>query len=83
MGTVQTIVSVLPNISDDTSMTNILLYKSTALTSTRNKEILNATLEYIQNTGRLRTKYLSLFRTSKSDVRNMASFKETVPRFQV
>ena len=55
MGTVQTIVSVLPNISDDTSMTNILLYGSTALTSTRNREILNGTLEYIQNTGRFRS----------------------------
>ena len=52
MGIVQATVSVLPNISDDTSMTNILLYGSKALSPTKNKEILNATLVYIQNTGR-------------------------------
>ena len=50
--TVQPIIRVLPNISDDTSMTTILLYGSKALNPTHNKEILNATLAYIQNTGR-------------------------------
>ena len=49
---VQPIIRVLPNISDDTSMTTILLYGSKALNPTHNKEILNATLAYIQNTGR-------------------------------
>ena len=52
MGIVQAIVSVLPNISDDASMTNILLYGSKALNPTQNKNILNATLVYIQNTER-------------------------------
>ena len=44
--------SVLPNISDDSSVTNILLYGSNALNPTQNKEILNATLEHIQKIGR-------------------------------
>ena len=49
---VQPIIRVLPNISDDTSMTTILLYGSKALNPTQYKEILNAALAYIQNTGR-------------------------------
>ena len=32
---------------------NILLYKSKALSSTQNEETMNATLEHVQNTGRL------------------------------
>ena len=49
---VSPIVSVLPNISDS-NVTNIFLYGNKALNPTQNKEILNATLEYIKNTGRL------------------------------
>ena len=52
MDVVCPIVSFLPNIVDDLSLTNVLLYGSKALNLTQNKEILNATLEYVQNTGR-------------------------------
>ena len=51
MDIVDPFVSILPNVSDS-SVTNILLYGSRALNPTQNKEILNATLEYVQNTGR-------------------------------
>ena len=52
MNIVQPIVYGLSNISNDTSMTNILLYGSKALNPTKNKEILTATLVYVQTTGR-------------------------------
>ena len=52
MDIVSPIASVLSNISDESSVTNILLYGSKALNPTQNKEILNATLAYVQNTGR-------------------------------
>ena len=51
MNIAHAIVSVLPNISDDASMDNILLYGSKALNLTQNNEILNATLVFVQNTG--------------------------------
>ena len=52
MDIVEPIVHGLSNISDETSMSNILLYGSKALNPTQNKEILNATLVYAQSTGR-------------------------------
>ena len=52
MDIVEPIVRGLSNISNDTSMSNILLYGSKALNPTKNKEILTATLVYAQTTGR-------------------------------
>ena len=52
MDIVSPIASVQSNISDESSVTNILLYGSKALNPTQNNEILNATLAYVQNTGR-------------------------------
>ena len=52
MNIVQPIVHGLSNISNDKIMSNILLYGSKALNPIQNKEILNATLVYVQTTGR-------------------------------
>ena len=52
MSIVQPIVHSLSNISNDKSMSKILLYGSKALNPTQKKEILNATLVYAQTTGR-------------------------------
>ena len=52
MDIVEPIVHGLSNISDETSMSNILLYGSKALNPTQNKKILNATLVYAQSRGR-------------------------------
>ena len=51
MNVVLPITSELPN-SDDESMVNVLLYGSKTLNPTQNIDILNATLAYIQSTGR-------------------------------
>ena len=52
MDIAQPLLSIHPNIFDDTGMTNILLYGNKALNPIQIKEMLNATLEYVQNTGR-------------------------------
>ena len=52
MSIVQPIIHGLSNISNDKSMSKILLYGSKSLNPTQNKEILNATLVYAQTTGR-------------------------------
>ena len=51
MEIVQPILNSTPNV-DDLVMSHILLYGKKALNPTQNREILNATLDYIRNTGR-------------------------------
>ena len=50
---IQPVLGDLPS-TDDSTLTNILLYGSKTLSPEQNKQILNSTLSYIKNTGRFK-----------------------------